>query len=641
MRLTNVGCFDNINDYVKDKIERYSASERSFESLFEFMFSERDNVMAESSDGYRVRKQTYGEVHDRIVREAPYLAEALSDAPCGSLVGLYMSNSLEWIEVFWKLIISGYRPLLMNMRLDDELLESIIRDYSVSSVVSDGKRFSVKTVMISDVRKSGEAAPINAPFGREVLFMSSGTSRQVKLCAYTGENFFYQIADSAKIIENCPGIKEHFEGELKQLVLLPLYHVFGFIAVYVWFAFFSRTFVFPKELDAVTVLNTVKKHKVTHIFAVPMVWEGVYREAVKKVRSKGDSTYKKFLSALNLSEKLGSLGAKLSARLLSEVRENLFGESVKFLISGGSHIRPEVLKFFNGIGYRIANGYGMTEIGITSVEVSSKNRILNSGSVGFPFGNTEYSVGDGGELLVRGKTMASRIISASGERVTDFNEWFGTRDLVEYISGRYFIRGRIDDLVVCENGENLNPVIVEEELRVRSGCESLCLFADKNGIPTLVASAVGCYDAERLEAMRASLIAAIGELKLNGEIKHVHLTTDSLVEGKDFKVSRKKLAERYSSGSIRIIDPRSIGEHIEEIFTQLEIDMIALFAEALECPKENVRPTDNFFVDLGGSSLDYLTLLSLVKAKFGKSIESTNGERLASVREFCEYIKKS
>ena len=62
MKLNNIANFDNIDDYVEAKLAEYSAREKSFETLFEFMFSEKNNVMAEFSDGYRIKKQTYGSV---------------------------------------------------------------------------------------------------------------------------------------------------------------------------------------------------------------------------------------------------------------------------------------------------------------------------------------------------------------------------------------------------------------------------------------------------------------------------------------------------------------------------------------------------------------------------------------------------
>lgn len=59
-RLTNVGGFSNITEYVNYKIERFSQEEKNCKTLFKYMFSERENTMAETSDGYRIKKLTYG-----------------------------------------------------------------------------------------------------------------------------------------------------------------------------------------------------------------------------------------------------------------------------------------------------------------------------------------------------------------------------------------------------------------------------------------------------------------------------------------------------------------------------------------------------------------------------------------------------
>lgn len=60
MRLTNIGGFDSIDRFVTYKIEEYRKREKTLDVLFEFMFSEQDNVMAEITDGYRIKKVTYG-----------------------------------------------------------------------------------------------------------------------------------------------------------------------------------------------------------------------------------------------------------------------------------------------------------------------------------------------------------------------------------------------------------------------------------------------------------------------------------------------------------------------------------------------------------------------------------------------------
>ena len=287
MKLTNIRGFSTLDEYVRTKLEEFSKEEKSFESLFDFMFSESDNVMAETSDGYRIKKVTYGEFKRKILSITPTVKDAIGNIPHGEMVGLYMTNSMEWLEIFWAILASGYTPLLMNTRLSDAVLEGILSDYSVKCVISDGKIFSVPTKTKDEVTVESHKDYERVPFGKEVIFMSSGTTDNVKLCAYTSENFFYQILDSGKIIRQCPKIKEHYEGELKHLVLLPFCHVFGFIAVYLWFGFFSRTFVFPKDLNPDTIQRTVKKHKVTHIFAVPMVWDAVYKAAIAKIKEIG------------------------------------------------------------------------------------------------------------------------------------------------------------------------------------------------------------------------------------------------------------------------------------------------------------------------------------------------------------------
>ncbi|MBR6773908.1 MAG: AMP-binding protein, partial [Clostridia bacterium] len=407
MKLDNINGFKRINDYINDKIHRFEKEQKNCESLFRYMFSERDNVMSERTEGYSIVKTTYGQCYDEILSLIPRFKCALSSVPKNGIVGLDMANSLDWIIAFWCILASGYRPLLVNSRLGKSAIEKVLTTYGVTAIISDGQSYSVNTLFYDDICASESTQTDESVFADEVLFMSSGTSDNVKLCVFTGENLFYQVRDSANIIKACPKMKEHYEGQLKHLVLLPLYHVFGFIAIYVWFGFFSRTFVFPENHTPSTVLTTVRKHKVTHIFAVPLVWDTVHRNALAKIKAHGQKTYEKFCKGVKLAST--PFGRSLTKNAFSQVRDNLFGDSVRFMISGGSHIKSETLEFFNAIGYHIANGFGMTEIGITSVETSDKAKVLNGASIGSPFAYTQYSVADDGELLVKGKTRASAI----------------------------------------------------------------------------------------------------------------------------------------------------------------------------------------------------------------------------------------
>ncbi len=639
MKLTNINGFPNIDLYVEDKINRYSKEEKSFRVLFSFMFSEKDNTFTEELDGYRIKKITYGDCEKKIWSLATPMADALSNVPKGSLVGLYMDNSIKWIQAFWAMLMCGYCPVFFNARVHMDCLEQVIEDYGVKAVVSDSVKFSVPTIAIEDVFALDNGVPYEPQeWGKEIFFMSSGTTGNVKLCAYTGENFFYQIADSVRIIKECPQMKEHYEGELKILALLPFYHVFGFIAVYVWFTFFSRTLIFLKNMNPKTVLNTIRKHKVTHIFAVPLVWETIYKKALASIKEKGKGTYKKFSLMLSLANNAVGVGGAISHLAFKEVRENLFGDSIKFLITGGSAISKEALSFYNGIGYHMANGFGMTEIGITSVDISMSAKVRNRGSVGFPFGNTEYSVSEKGELLVRGKTMASRILHNKEEYVTDFDAWFNTKDLVVKDGKRYFHQGRRDDLIVCQNGENINPELVEKQLRTPN-MKNLCLFAGKDGEPTLLVSIEYCFTKERLNDVYDEIKEKLFDCHLQDEIKRIVLTTDELLGSGEFKVSRKKISEKYKKGLYNVIDIQNADKYVESVLSEVECRIISCFASVLQKETSEITMETDFFTDLGGSSLDYFVLLDTLKAQFNFEISEARDSKMSTPKSFYDLIR--
>ena len=640
MKLNNIHGYETIEEYVKYKLSMYEGEKKNFESLFRYMFDETENVMAEISDGYRIKRITYGAYRDKIIATAPQLKEKLADIPHDSIVGLYMSNSVEWIGIFWCILMCGCRPLLMNTRLPDDVLEGILKEYSVAAVISDGKTFSVPTYSNEILSESRELAPLECDFGTEVIFMSSGTTSNVKLCAYNGENFYYQVLDSINILKTCPAIGRHYKGQLKHLTLLPFYHVFGFMAVYLWFGFFSRTFVFPRDLTPSTIQSTVKKHEVTHIFAVPMVWERVYRAATQKIKGKGERTYKKFKRATAIVNSLGSLGDAFAKSALREVRDGLFGDSIQFLISGGSGIDPEVISFYNGIGYHLANGYGMTEVGITSVEKSNSKKMLNSASIGTPFGNTEYKVDADGRLYIKTKTRAARIISGGVEAVTNYDEWFSTNDMASVRSGRYYPEGRADDLIVGEDGENLNPVLAESQVRV-NGVEAVAVVPGKRGEPVLVASIPCCFSGNRLRRIYDDIRACLKRAKLEGAVRRILFTNESLVEEGEFKVSRRRLAAKINGGGTSFFEPRGIDEHVETVSSNLEATIRDAFAEALGKEPESISTTADFFSDLDGTSIDYFTLVGIIRSRFGIEVMNAEGERLSTVKDFWSYIKNS
>ena len=635
-RVTNetLGGERSINAFVAKKLQRFSEMEHDFAALFSLMFSETDNVLYECSEGFAIKKITYGQARSNALKKAAALKELLKDLPQDTAVGLYMENSPEWIETFWAILCAGFRPLLLNMRLDARSLEEALGETEAGAVISDRMRFSIQTIEPAALSLA-DAEPADLLFGSEILLMSSGTSANVKICAYTAEEIYHQVRDSYGIIRKCSKVKGFYNGQLKLLAFLPFYHVFGLVAMYIWFAFFSRTFVHLSDLSPHTIQKTILTHEVTHVFAVPLFWDKVYEQALSRIKDRGDKVYAKFARALKLAQKLSVipvLGECFSRVAFREVRENLFGESIRFMITGGSSIRPEVLAFFNGIGYRLANGYGMSEIGISSVELSSDPKYLYAGYVGEPLSSLEYSINEAGELLVRGKTI-SRYVLECGFKST-CPDWFNTHDLAECVGGHYRILGRKDDLVVGPDGENLNPNLIEDRLRI-PGIRELCLI-DASG-PTLLCSLPEGITQETFDTLSGKLKEQIALSGLAGF--RLAFTTDPLMGEGEFKCNRRRIRETFLRKGFRPVDTETFQKAASRDRDPLYEEVRTLFAKALGRQPEEILPSMNFFLDLGGTSLDYFALLSALRERFGMEFPVTAGMNLGTPEALYDYIR--
>ncbi len=632
----HLGAYKTINAFVRDKLAAYREMGLRFETLFALMFREEENILYEKSEGFRIRKTSYGEAKQDILRRASALRRRTTELPHDAVVGLYLENSLDWIELFWAILAAGYRPLLMNLRLPRPLLEDAMRTAGCRLVIGRGEDFSCPVLTPEELDAEGELL-VPVPFGSELFVMSSGTTEKVKVCAYSAEEFYYQIADSFEIIRRHPQIKKHYRGELKLLAFLPFYHVFGLIAMYIWFAFFSRTFVHLADLAPQTIVNTIRRHKVTHIFAVPLFWEKVYAQAIRGIRERGEKTWNKFSKALALQQRLPRpLGALFSRLAFREVRENLFGESIVFMITGGSFLDPEIQAFFNGIGYRLANGYGMTEIGITSVELSARKKYLRAGCIGMPMSNAEYRLGEGGELLVRGRVIAKYVLSG-GKRL-ERGDWFHTHDLAACEGGHYRLLGRQDDLIVGRGGENLNPNQIEPLLKTEK--TELCLISvpENGGSQSVLLAGVNRHlPGEKVEALRGELTEKIHAAGLSGEIAKLVFVESPLMLPEEFKLNRLRLSRDYASGALRPLQLSATRE--EDETDELLLRLRAVFAAATGKAEEDISRDSDFFLDLGGSSLDYFAMLTRLRDEYGAAFPLEQTE-LRTPRNIAAYLRK-
>ena len=135
----------------------------------------------------------------------------------------------------------------------------------------------------------------------------------------------------------------------------------------------------------------------------------------------------------------------------------------KLCISYSSPINDTVCTFFDSIGLRLYNVYGLTET--TGPITMTLPGHYMEGSVGCPIEGTLVKIGSESEIMVKSNTMFKGYIddSKSAKKMFD-NGWLKTGDCGHIKNGFLFITGRIKDLLITYDGDKIRPSHIENKL---------------------------------------------------------------------------------------------------------------------------------------------------------------------------------
>lgn len=616
-------------------------SQKRLCDIYEIMFS-NENILCESNDGYRIKKETYSQIKTKIEKATAGLYEKVGAKH--SYIALEMENSPEWIVAFWAILKSGNKPYLVNTRYPSSLTNNILKTLDVKyTVCCETSLLETESLLVSQL--SGKTAPDDSVFENEIAFSSSATSMNEVICFYTGFQISEQILNFKDIIKREPRIAKHYKGELKQLAFLPFYHIFGLFAVYFWFTFFGCTLVFLRDYSSQTIQNTCRRHGVTHIFAVPALWHTVEKNIISAAKDMGEKKYKKMQKALKFCTKLQNMfpriGPSIAKSIMSEITDKVFGKSIIFCINGGSYIKDSALELLNGIGYCTYNGYGMSEIGITSVELRRKPKLRNLNSIGIPFTSVEYKIDQDGILLVRGSSLCVKKLKNGKEE--KFDGWFRTGDKMECRDGSYFILGRESDVVIGENGENINPDVIEKLFALNNAKSLSVLGLDgENGQELSLVLEVGEFISQStIDELRSKAYSINDTLDKACAIKKFYFTNDNLCPPTAIKVSRQQLYKKIKDGEVTLIpfsSMKSSSGTSED--SKLSLAVKEIICEVLKVEPEKVLSDTHIFYDLGATSIQYFSILSALSEKFSISNYKKTDTYCYTLKEICEYIEK-
>lgn len=591
-------------------------------------------------------KTTYAEFYEL----CESFASALKSRFCGKegeVVAIRMDNSVMWCAAFFGTLMAGFKPFLVNTRLDEESIEKAINKAKALCVICDEgveKELYIPAKTLTSDKKA------SFDWENEIILMTSGTTGDAKLVVYSGSAICAQVLTTTGILKESKSITQNKKLDIKLLALLPFYHIFGLSAVFMWFTFFGRTLVFPTALDAEAIRFACKRGEVTHFFAIPAVWLLAVRGLLAEAKKQGkEDTLRK---AVKLSNKLQNLCPKLGlfiARkiLFKDIREQIFGTTVSFCISGGGFLNDEAVEILNGIGYSMHVGYGMTETGITSVELSEKPKVRNLNTVGKPLDGIDYIINEDGVLCVKGDVLHCAIITDEGRIERNAEEYFVTQDSCTVTDcGRWKLFGRKDDIIIGENGENISPDMISLKLTPPYNLGFCVMGLEVQGdvCPVAVIGlAKGATDFEKASAASA-LYNQIDTLPLTLRPKAVYITTDEIPQNLG-KVKRSLLKKLIASGEVKLelmsrASKDDLDKMFDESFKQALEKAIEIFADVLSIDKETITPSSNFIYDLGGSSMAYYNLFSVMSASFGVELKIDSSNPLFTPADFASAVLK-
>ncbi|MDH3253298.1 MAG: AMP-binding protein, partial [Ignavibacteria bacterium] len=241
-----------------------------------------------------------------------------------------------------------------------------------------------------------------------------------------------------------------------------------------------------------TVRDNMLEVQPTVVGTVPRLFERIHARIMKQVDASPPAKRKLFTWALTVGRQYAlavrrnevSVGLRLKHQIadrlvLSKIRARTGGK-MKFFVSGGAALAREFGEFFEAMGLRIIEGYGLTETSpVISVNLYDNYKF---GSVGKPIPGVEVKIDVDGEILTRGPhIMKGYWNDPKGTReIIDREGWLHTGDVGLMDSeGFLYITDRKKHLFVSSGGKNIAPQPIENLFLSSRYVEQFVLIGDR------------------------------------------------------------------------------------------------------------------------------------------------------------------
>ncbi len=505
----------------------------------------------------------------------------------GDKVGIVSENRIEWIIVDFAMTTTGIIDVPVYPTLTPKQIEYIFNDAGVKAT------FVSNQVQLSKIEKIYDSVEsldkviiftekgISAPeyllslkelmeIGRDfkaknpnywidmikevkpedilTIIYTSGTTGEPKGVVLTHKNLVSNILSATQVVPMTP--------EDTFLSYLPFSHSFERMAGF--YAAFACGGVVALAESIDTIAQNLLEVRPTVMTSVPRLFERLYNRIIKGVESGPALRKKIFYWALDVGKKYVQASKKgkvpawlksqyaLADKLVFSKLKARTGGRIKFFISGGAALAKELGEFFEALGIKIIEGYGLTE----TSPVLTVNRLddYKFGTVGKPIPGVEIKIAEDGEILARGPNVMLGYYNnpkATAE-VIDKDGWFHTGDIGYFDEdGFLVITDRKKHIFVSSGGKNIAPQPIESLLAQSRYIDQVVVIGE--GKPFLTALIVPDFEAIKDYAKQNGI-------PFQDEKELIHRDEIYRLFEREIKRVNKELAQHENIRNFRLLD---------------------------------------------------------------------------------------
>jgi long-chain acyl-CoA synthetase len=445
----------------------------------------------------------------------------------GDRIAILSENRPEWAIVDYACLTGGYTDVPIYPTLVPDQIAYILRDAGTVAVFCSTEQQVEKITSIraqvpsirhvywfgdaalpeaatplADLEALGareDSAEVRERYEREALAVApdhlatiiytSGTTGEPKGAMLTHDNIYSNVKAVNRVIPSTPADTS--------LSFLPLSHILERMAGHYLMFEMGVTIAYAESIDAL-LANFGEIHP-TLVVSVPRIYEKIYARVLENALAGSAIKRNIFFWAKRVGEQwadvrlagrepAGALAFKyrLATKLVFSKLQQRVGGRLRYFVSGGAPLAPEINKFFYAAGLTILEGYGLTETSpVIAVNTPQAFRI---GTVGKPAAGVEVRIAPDGEILTRGPHVMKGYFNkpeATAETI-DAEGWLHTGDIGQLEDGFLRITDRKKDIIVTAGGKNIAPQPIENQVKTNKYVSQAVMIGDKRKYPVML-----------------------------------------------------------------------------------------------------------------------------------------------------------